>query len=407
MSFTHFYKQLETLVRKSFPSVAEISPRTGVESSSESPLVPWDHLISPLEIQLPKVVLETASAAIKALYQVTRRSSYQELLDDTGGLASAVPANRSVLMAYDFHTNEQGECFLVEVNTNASGFLLASVMELVHRPVDLNCYEPWLKLSGSFTKEMELCGQLGGKIAIADEDLNHQKMLVEFLMYRDWFKRFGLDSELVDSRDFAFDGGKLTIKDGQPIGTLYNRTTDFYLEDPVHEPLRTAYLAKAACFTPNPREYWLLADKQRLVQFTEPGFLEKAGATEVERDAIKKVLIPTFEKSAFGSPEEIWAKRRSLFFKPKRSFGGKSVYRGESVSKKVFERLMADDILIQKFQPAQRMPVEDPRSVLSNWKFDLRFYVYEDQIQLSAARIYQGQVTNFSSPMGGFTSVRF
>ena len=68
---------------------------------------------------------------------------------------------------------------------------------------------------------------------------------------------------------------------------------------------------------------------------------------------------------------------------------------------------MTEDILIQRFRPAQHVPTDDPRSVLANWKFDLRFYVYEDKIQLTCARIYQGQVTNFSSPMGGFTLVRF
>jgi hypothetical protein len=36
----------------------------------------------------------------------------------------------------------------------------------------------------------------------------------------------------------------------------------------------------------------------------------------------------------------------------------------------------------------------------------LRCFAYEDEIQLFAARIYQGQVTNFSSNMGGFTLVR-
>ena len=67
---------------------------------------------------------------------------------------------------------------------------------------------------------------------------------------------------------------------------------------------------------------------------------------------------------------------------------------------------MADDILIQRYAPAQKVPSDDERSVLSNWKFDLRAFVYEDQVLLMAARIYQGQVTNFSSPMGGFTLVR-
>jgi hypothetical protein len=227
------------------------------------------------------------------------------------------------------------------------------------------------------------------------------------LMYRDWFARFGWTAELCDAREFSYGDGQLKAKSGHAIDLVYNRLTDFYLEDPANAALRSAFVANTACFTPNPREYWLLANKQRLVQLTEPGFLERAGATEEEKAAISRVLIPTFEKTAFASHGEIWNQRRSLFFKPKRSFGGKSVYRGESVSKKVFERLMSEDILIQKFQAAQRMPVDDPRSVLSHWKFDLRFYVYADQIQMVVARIYQGQVTNFTSPMGGFTAVRF
>src|SRR5690606_33937586 len=105
--------------------------------------------------------------------------------------------------------------------------------------------------------------------------------------------------------------------------------------------------------------------------------------------------LPTYEKSHFSSENEIWDQRKSLFFKPRQSHGGKSVYRGESVSRKVFERLMSEDVVIQRFQPAQKFPTDDPRSVLANWKFDIRFFVYQDKIQLAAARAYQGQVTNF------------
>jgi hypothetical protein len=188
---------------------------------------------------------------------------------------------------------------------------------------------------------------------------------------------------------------------------VYNRLTDFYLEAPQHAALRHAFSEQSACLSPNPREYWLLADKQRLVDFARPGFFQTAGARPEELSAIEKVLIPSFEMSSFASQDEIWSERKNLFFKPKRSHGGKSVYRGESVSRKVFERLMQEDVLIQQFRPAQKVPTDDPRSVLENWKFDLRFFVYRQEIQMVAARIYQGQVTNFSSPLGGFTQVHF
>ena len=38
-------------------------------------------------------------------------------------------------------------------------------------------------------------------------------------------------------------------------------------------------------------------------------------------------------------------------------------------------------------------------------KFDLRAYVYAGRIQLLAARMYQGQTTNFRTPGGGFAPV--
>ncbi|NJL24181.1 MAG: hypothetical protein HC902_02690 [Calothrix sp. SM1_5_4] len=396
MSYHHFYKTLDQKARRLFPSLAEL------------PKIDWDYLISPLEIRLPRSVLNNATAAIRALYKVSRLPGYGPLLENSGAHAAA---NDSVLMAYDFHTNEAGECFLVEINTNASGFLLSSLMHMAHAPeTDPDAFEPWRLMRAAFERELHLTGRTlaSPRVAITDEAILQQKMYAEFLMYRDWFARYGWNAGLCESKAFSFDGRVLRDFSGREIDLVYNRLTDFYLEDPAHAALREALAAGAACVTPNPKEYWLLADKQRLVQFTQPGFLEQTGAAADDIAAIRKVLIPTFEKSAFASEEDIWSERRSLFFKPKRSHGGKSVYRGESVSRKVFERLMSDgDILMQKFQPAQRMPSEDPRSVLSNWKFDLRFYVYADQVHMAVARAYQGQVTNFSSPMGGFTFVGF
>lgn len=38
-------------------------------------------------------------------------------------------------------------------------------------------------------------------------------------------------------------------------------------------------------------------------------------------------------------------------------------------------------------------------------KADIRCYVYNGQIQLVAARLYQGQTTNFRTPGGGFAPV--
>ena len=44
---------------------------------------------------------------------------------------------------------------------------------------------------------------------------------------------------------------------------------------------------------------------------------------------------------------------------------------------------------------------EDPEML----KFDIRAYVYDGQLQWTAARLYQGQTTNFRTAGGGFSPV--
>ena len=386
--YHQFYTQIQDTARKLSPGLSGLAE------------VSWDHLLSPLELKLPKEVYHNALAAIEAFYRVSRLPSYVKKLQPVPAVCARPPANRAVLMAYDFHTNEDGQCFLVEINTNASGFLLASIMQMVKLGQTPAQFQPMTDLIGSFNSELSLFngGSLPAQphVAIIDENILEQKMYPEFVIYKDWFERNGWRADIVEAKDFV------------KADLVYNRTTDFYLDGESLTNLRKSYENREACFSPNPYEYWLLADKERLIQFSDASFWSGLGASIQDQEAIQKVLIPTFEKSAIGTAEEIWDQRKSLFFKPKQSHGGKSVYRGESVSRKVFERLMQEqDILIQKYQPAQRVPTDDPRSVLTNWKFDLRFFVYENKIQMVAARTYQGQVTNFASPYGGFTFVQF
>ena len=42
---------------------------------------------------------------------------------------------------------------------------------------------------------------------------------------------------------------------------------------------------------------------------------------------------------------------------------------------------------------------------LTELKADIRNYVYRGEVQLVAARLYQGQTTNFRTPGGGFSNV--
>jgi hypothetical protein len=388
--FSSFYRQIEDLAAKNFPSV--------------NIPVTWDHLISPYSIELPLKVYEKAEQAISVFFNLSRKASYQDLLKTKERFPFAV-SNYSALMAYDFHSDEQGNLHLVEINTNASGFLFAALTNCAHDNCDLMESEILNELRRSFEEESgKKSGPTKRSVAIVDDDLPNQKMFAEFLMYKDAFKAWGWDAQIGEASALKMDK-RFTLNE-KPIDLVYNRSTDFYFNETAHKDLKKAWETAATRVSPQPKEFYLLSDKERLVDFTKPGWLKQAGASEAEEKIISSVLIPTLDISDFESTEALWHQRKTLFFKPRQSFGGKSVYRGESVSKKVFGRLLEQDVLIQKYVPAQRMPAAtvDP---LSNWKFDIRFFVYRDKIQEVAARIYQGQVTNFASQFGGFTQIRF
>ncbi|MNT62877.1 hypothetical protein D3C72_2006400 [compost metagenome] len=99
-----------------------------------------------------------------------------------------------------------------------------------------------------------------------------------------------------------------------------------------------------------------------------------------------------------------WAQRSGLFFKPTSGHGSKAVYRGDKVTKGVWAQIVQGDYVAQSFAaPGERMIEVDGVQVAR--KMDVRLYTYGGQVLLAAARLYQGQTTNFRTPGGGFAPV--
>jgi hypothetical protein len=70
----------------------------------------------------------------------------------------------------------------------------------------------------------------------------------------------------------------------------------------------------------------------------------------------------------------------------------------------VFAEIVNGEYVAQEFTP----PSERWRSTATGkevFKVDVRCYVYAGRIQLMAARLYQGQTTNFRTAGGGFAPV--
>jgi hypothetical protein len=101
-----------------------------------------------------------------------------------------------------------------------------------------------------------------------------------------------------------------------------------------------------------------------------------------------------------------WRERKQWFFKPASGFGSKGAYRGDKVTQRVFAEIMQGGYVAQRMaQPGERMVcAEGAEPALV--KSDVRCYVYNEHVQLVAARLYQGQTTNFRTAGGGFAPVR-
>ncbi len=396
-----FYKSLHRELTKSSAQLSQFWPTP--ENLKK--------LFSPYVLKIPKTVLHQAQEVIHELWCLSRDPDYQGfVLQRSPEIAHHSTSASGVLMAYDFHLNEKSELRLIEVNTNASGFLFADPLyKVLGRPApsEIAHKDPIESLLQSFAQDYSLfygrSDFLNSRMAIVDENLFEQKMLPEFYLYQNFFENQGIQCTLVDLKDLS-----KTQRGGADFQFIYNRHTDFYLADKKSEALRKAYLEDLSCLSPHPRVYALLADKGRMIDWQRP----QKDFPSLPFSVTEKLLSTQLLKEPHGAsdPEVIWQQRKNLFFKPKRSHGGKQVYRGASLSRKMFEKLTQEtEILVQEFFPPGPPPFDGPLQPENkkSWKYDLRFYAYEDHLQLAVGRLYQGQVTNFHTDFGGFTALTF
>jgi hypothetical protein len=112
--------------------------------------------------------------------------------------------------------------------------------------------------------------------------------------------------------------------------------------------------------------------------------------------------IPETRLLAGLSTEEAWRTRKQWVFKPDTGYASRGVYVGEELTKHKLAELVPEQTLIQRRIPPSLTLGEQGQA----FKTDYRLFVYRDRILASAARIYQGQVTNLRTENGGFAKVR-
>ena len=360
--------------------------------------------------------LERMARVIDAIESVVSLPAYREqVLAGAPAIALTGAAGpRGVFLGYDFHLNGD-RLGLIEINTNAGGAMLNAVLARAQRSccAAMDSMVPGLedvadferRMVGMFREEWRLAGH--GRplatIAIIDEAPERQHLYAEFLLFRRLFERHGIEAVIADPSALLWRDGALW-HEGRVVDLVYNRLTDFYLEQPGNAALREAWLQQGVVLTPHPRAHALYADKRLLAIFSDPGRLAALGVPEATRQLLLD-CVPHTEVVTAAAGERLWKGRRNLFLKPVAGFGSRAAYRGDKLTRRVWEEILAGDYVAQAIAPPGERLVEGAEGAAQAMKFDLRVYVYGGEVQWVAARLYQGQTTNFRTPGGGFSPV--
>ena len=377
------------------------------------------HLFSSTAVFASQATVQAIQNAVAAIERTLSLPAWAaQVLPTASAIARADHGPLGVFMGYDFHITPQGPQ-LIEINTNAGGAMLNAVL-LRAQAVCCGLMNPWLnayrnmatleeEFVAMFQTEWDLFNQARGQalrplrsVAIVDQAPKSQYLAPEFALFADLFQRHGIHAVVVDAAGLELRDGVLCSGD-VPLDLVYNRLTDFDLCDPAHAALAQAYRQDAVAVTPHPRAHALRANKQHLVTLGQAAALQALGVSEADQQTLL-ATVPACERVRPENAQALWEQRKHLFFKPLDGFGARAVYRGDKLTKKVWEQILQGDYIAQTLvpPPVRAMQVGDADTEL---KFDLRAYAYCGRVQLLAARTYSGQTTNFRTEGGGFAPV--
>lgn len=328
-------------------------------------------------------------------------------------IAQFDPGPLGVFFGYDFHLQDANPR-LIEINTNAGGALLNTMLAKAQRvccqemdglhslrdaiaPLEQNFVDmfraEWRRRRGDTPLN---------SIAIVDVDPESQYLSLEFRLFEQLFRRNGIASVVVDPSEMQLRSDGLWHRDLK-IDLVYNRLTDFSLSEPSNAILSEAYLSSRVVLTPHPRAHALYADKRNLTLLSDDALLRAWGVPDSTR-AVLRSGVPHSVVVTRKNCETLWTERGRLFFKPSAGYGSKATYRGDKLTRRVWQEILAGEYIAQELvPPSQRRLQADGEPVAL--KVDVRNYVYEGRVQLLAARMYQGQTTNFRTVGGGFAPV--
>jgi hypothetical protein len=322
------------------------------------------------------------------------------------------------VLGFDFHLGSPSPR-LIEINTNPGGLLISLELAraatascdclteplsvLTAAGVEINQVER--RIADSFLAEWTSArGSLPLRsIAIVDDDPQSQYLYPEFLLYRRLLERAGWRVMIADAASLVLQD-RAIFAAGERIDLVYNRVTDFYLADERHSVLRRAYEMDLAVITPHPAAHARWADKRLLAWLNDEELLVKAGLDAADRAHLWRT-IPATEVVEPAAAEDLWKRRKGLFFKPIAGFGSKAAYRGDKLTRAAFDHILTHRYVAQAIAPTSFRRISSVEGVEADLRVDVRSYAMQGETWLRSARLYRGQTTNFRTTGGSFAPV--
>ena len=260
------------------------------------------HLFSPYALFVDRPALEAMGRVAAAVFDVAGNPGYsQRVLQWAPDIATHDPGSAGGVLGLDFHLTVDGPR-LIEVNTNPGGLLLNAVLLDGVRSCAPAAWTTWTTTATARNAAVaawlddarQQFGRAPARLAIVDSAPREQFLYPEFELYADAFQEHGVDCVIRAPEELSLGPDGLADAHGR-IDMVYNRLTDFALEEASHADLRQAYLAGDVAFTPHPRAHALFADKRNLAVLGDPtligGFGVDAGSA-----ALLAQVIPPFEQ---------------------------------------------------------------------------------------------------------------
>jgi hypothetical protein len=358
------------------------------------------------------------AAVVRAVESVVAMPAFREqVLDSAPAIARAgVTGPLGVFFGYDFHLDAQGQLGLIEINTNAGGAMLNAALARAQRaccPAMAGLVPTAAHVAAFEAGDRLPCSATNGawpairtplaSVAIVDDAPAGAVPVprvpaVPAAVCPAWHPR----------RDCCTAGAAMAWRAPvarRPAHRSRLQPPDRFLPGARRHccAARGSCGAGAIVLTPHPQAHALLADKRHLALFSDPARLQTLGVPRETRD-ILLAHVPHTEVLNPVDADRLWAARRSLFFKPVAGYGGRAAYRGDKLTRRVWQEILQADYVAQAVVlPGQRVVHE--QGTAQAMKFDLRAYSYAGAVQWLAARLYQGQTTNFRTPGGGFAPV--